>query len=275
MATEGWAAQLVLNFDRTGEKTLLRERRHLGPLRVQRPFYPEGDPVCHVYILHPPGGVVGGDSLNVSVTASGDGHALITTPAAGKFYRSAGPYAELRQTLKVASKAVLEWLPQETIVYSGAKSRITTRIELERGARFLGWEVVCLGLPASGRDYIEGDVRQSFEVWQDGEPLWLERGRFEGQSEALSASWGLGQHTVVGTLICTANDADATEKIRHHADDLFEDDLLSATTVSGLTVCRYLGRDGFRAMRYFTKAWETLRPVLCNRPACAPRVWRT
>lgn len=275
MASDGWAAQLVLNFDRAGEKTIIRERRHSGPLQVQRPFYPEGESVCHVYVLHPPGGVVGGDSLNISVRAEAGSHALITTPAAGKFYRSSGPYAQIRQTISIGTGAVMEWLPQETIVYSGAKVRATTRIELEKGAGFLGWEVVCLGLPASGREFTQGDCRQSFEVWREGEPLLLERGRFEGQSEALKAPWGLGGHTVSGCMVCTVSDSALMARIRSEKPERSEDELMTATIVSGLTVCRYLGRDGFRAMQYFTSVWDMLRPTLCNRPAHPPRIWRT
>lgn len=272
---EGWAAELGLKFGRAGEKTIVQDRRHSGPLQVQKPFYPEGESVCHVYVLHPPGGVVGGDSLNVSVKAATGSHALITTPAAGKFYRSADPYARVRQTLSIEMGATVEWLPQETIVYSGAKVRTATRVELEEGARFLGWEVVCLGLPASGQGFARGDFRQSLEVWREGEPLLLERGTFEGQSEALTAPWGLGGHTVSGCLVCTVNDPALLERVRSQVRESPEDELATATVVSGLMVCRYLGRDGFRAMQYFASVWDVLRPALCNRSACPPRIWRT
>src|SRR5205085_6360717 len=88
----GWQAELRLRFNcdapgplRPG-RTRLVERQHRGPLVVQRPFYPEGDP-CHVYLVHPPGGVVGGDALRIDATVDPGAHALITTPAATKFYR--------------------------------------------------------------------------------------------------------------------------------------------------------------------------------------------
>lgn len=272
---EGWAARLDLTFGRAGGKTAVRDARHSGPLQVQRPFYPEGESVCHVYVLHPPGGVVGGDSLDISVRAETGSHALITTPAAGKFYRSANPYARVRQTLSIETGATVEWLPQEAIVYSGARVKAATRIELEEGARFLGWEVVCLGLPASGWDFVCGDFRQSFEVWRGGEPLLLERGACEGLSEALTASWGLGGRTVFGCLVSTASDPALIERVRSRGRPNPEDELATATVMNGLTVCRYLGRDGFRAMQYFASVWDVLRPALCGRPACPPRIWRT
>ena len=141
----GWLASIRLGFSAPGEKTLLKERRHQGPLKVQRPFYPEG-PACHVYLLHPPGGVVGGDRLNIDVDVQSGAHALITTPGASKFYRSAGPLALQQQTLQVHG-GILEWLPQENILFPGANIKLESRIQLDASARFIGWEVHCLGRP--------------------------------------------------------------------------------------------------------------------------------
>ena len=126
----GWQARLSLGFRRQNARTILERRAHQGPLRVQRPFYPEGGSVCHVAILHPPGGVVGGDELRIDAALDAESRALLTTPAAGKFYRSAGPVARQTQRLTVAAGATLEWLPQENIVYSGARVHALTRVEL-------------------------------------------------------------------------------------------------------------------------------------------------
>ena len=115
---------------------------------MQRPFFPEGREVCHVYLLHPPGGIVGGDRLQVEARVGAGAHALLTTPAATKVYRSAGPAAAQEAELVVARDGVLEWLPQETIVYDGADVALATRARLERGARFLGLDLLCFGLPA-------------------------------------------------------------------------------------------------------------------------------
>ncbi len=116
---EGWRAELRLGFARSGERTVLAERRHVGPLQVQRPFYPEGGRFCHVYVLHPPGGVVGGDELRLDVDVAGHAHALVTTPAAGKFYRSRGPRALQLQILRVAPHASLEWFHWRTSSTTG------------------------------------------------------------------------------------------------------------------------------------------------------------
>ena len=272
---QGWQAQLSLLFDLSGEKTILRNQQHKGPLLVQRPFYPEGDNTCHTYILHPPGGVVGGDILNMDIEANSGAHALITTPAAGKFYRSSGPFARQDQVIKISSNAIIEWLPQETIIYNGAKSQISTRVELDEGAHFLGWEITCLGLPASDQKFTQGVLKQHFEVWQQGKPLLVERSCYEGQSQALTSRWGLASFRVVGTLVCTNDNPGVVEKIRFALKDQVNGELFSVTIISGLVVCRYLGPEAYRARFFFAKTWEILRPTVFSRPACHPRIWQT
>ena len=148
------------------------------PLAVQRPFYPDGPGAqggaCHVYLLHPPGGVVGGDALDIVVNAGAGSRALVTTPAAGKLYRSAGSCARLSQRLVVDEDAQLEWLPQPTIAFAGVNARMSTRVDLAPGGRFIGWEIVCLGRTDSGERYA-GQLHLALELWRDSAPLWLER----------------------------------------------------------------------------------------------------
>ena len=128
-----------------------RGASHRGPLVVQRPFLPEGPGVCHVYVLHPPGGLVGGDELTIDVEVDAGAHALVTTPAASKVYRTTGAVARQVQRLRVAGGATLEWLPQEAILYDGARAALETRVELATGARFIGIDAVCFGLPGGPR----------------------------------------------------------------------------------------------------------------------------
>ena len=154
-----------------------------------------------MYLLHPPGGVVGGDVLDVAVHAGPDSRVLITTPAANKLYRSAGPCAQLTQTLRVDAGAQLEWLPQPTIAFAGVHARVATRVDLAPGGRFIGWEILCLGRPDSGERYA-GQLGMALELWQDGAPLWLERARYDGTA-LLDAPFGLRGHCVSGTLLAT------------------------------------------------------------------------
>jgi urease accessory protein len=154
---EPWRARLDLVFRRMGERTVLVSDRHEGPLRVQRPFF-EPDGASQVVIIHPPGGIAGGDELRLHAVLEAGAQALLTSPGAAKLYRSAGPQSRVEQSFVVASGASLEWLPQETIVFSGANASVTTRVALEPGARFIGWDIVSLG-SVSGSSSIEGSRR--------------------------------------------------------------------------------------------------------------------
>jgi urease accessory protein len=170
---EGWRAELGLRFEARAEHTYLAERRHRGPLLIQRPFHPEGGP-CHVYVVHPPGGIVAGDRLSLDVSCGEGAHALLTTPAATKFYRSEGREAIQDQQL-AATAGAIEWLPQETIFYPGARVRSGTHVRLTRGSRFIGWEIPCLGLPARNQPFDAGALSLDLELWVDGAPRFIDR----------------------------------------------------------------------------------------------------
>lgn len=249
---------------------------HQGPLVVQRPFFPEGRQVCHVYILHPPGGLVPGDTLAIDIDVRERARVLVTSPAATKIYRSDGRTARQIQTLRVGPGALLEWLPQETIVFEGAQAQVRTAVELTGDAAFLGWEILCLGRPACGEAFRSGACRQHWELWRDGRPLVLERANFK--DDVQRAAWGLRGAAVTGTLLVSSPMLDGV------AGGLLDDlralpsdsrDLCSATLVGGAVVLRYLGGSAERARKLFEKAWCLLRPPLGNRPACFPRVWST
>lgn len=267
-----WRAHLNLVFSGREDRTFIARRAHYGPLVIQKPFYPEGD-VCHVYLLHPPGGVVGGDQLSLDVGVNRSGHALVTTPAAGKFYRSDGRRAAMHQTLKVEANSTLEWLPQETILFSASRLDMKTLVHLESGASFIGWEIICLGRPASAECFDDGDVRQAFEIWRDGKPLILERARLVGGDEVLGAAWGLQNYTVTATLLAVNVTADMLNNVREQAPQL--DGLFSATLINDVLVCRVLSHQAEAARHAFIHVWKLLRPQLLNRKACEPRIWST
>lgn len=271
----GWQAELALMFGAAGGKTVLATQRHVGPLLVQRPFYPEGDEICHVYIIHPPGGIVGGDELRLTADVRPQAHALLTTPAATKFYRSAGPVATQTQQITVRRGGAMEWLPQETLVYNEAHARLMTRIELETGANFIGWDVVCFGLPASDQPFQSGEFRPAFEIYRDGEPLFIERGRYAGGSPIMTAGWGLAGRLVVGTMVCVTSERGLLDAVRRLEFETNDGEICAATFMDDLLVCRYVGHEAFRAFRYFQQAWALLRPAVLRRNACPPRIWKT
>ncbi|HEY0708506.1 MAG TPA: urease accessory protein UreD, partial [Polyangia bacterium] len=198
----GWKASLRLGFAARSGATVVARRIHRGPLVMQRAFYPEGRDVAHVYVLHPPGGFVGGDTVMLSVELGAGAHALVTTPAAGKAYRSDGVRtARVSQHLEVGDDATLEWFPQETIVFDGARTDLSTRVDLAAGARFCGWEILCCGRTAGGERLTQGLCRQRFELWRAGIPLVIDKTRLEGGGALLTEPYGLNGQPVLGTMI--------------------------------------------------------------------------
>jgi urease accessory protein len=283
----GWQAALRLRFGAVpGGTTRLVERHHQGPLVVQRPFYPEGDP-CHVYLVHPPGGVVGGDELRIDVQVEPGAHALITTPAATKFYRCDGRVSSQTQELRAAG-ATLEWLPQENIFYRAAETRTATRVHVDAGSRFIGWEINCLGLPARGEPFDAGKLRLDLELWKsvsreqvtridcDNEmrdvPIFLDRLRIAGASDARGARWGLAGQEAVGTLLATPATREDVEPIR----ELVADKPFAAVSlVDSVLVLRALAPQAEPVRNLFISAWQLLRPRIVGRTAVLPRIWNT
>ncbi|NTV10617.1 MAG: urease accessory protein, partial [Zoogloea sp.] len=206
--TAGWHAGLSLAFERRGGRSVLARRAHQGPLVVQRALYPEGDGVCHCIVVHPPAGIAGGDELAIDVAVGEGAHALLTTPGAGKWYRSAGAHGSLAQRIAVAPGGLCEWLPQESIVFDAALGRLETTVELSGDAAFIGSEMLCLGRTGSGERFTRGELAMHTRIRRDGRPLWLERGVLAGGSPLLDSPAGLGGQPVVGTLLAAWPGAD-------------------------------------------------------------------
>jgi urease accessory protein len=244
-----WKASLSLAFERDGEKTILAERRADGPLVVQKPLYPEGPDVCQAIVVHPPAGIAGGDELVLDARTGKDAHAQLTTPGAGKFYRSAGPWA--RQALRFEVDGSLEWLPRETIVYDGALAGLECEVRLGEGARYIGWEIVCLGRTGSGERFERGRLKLQNRVYAQDRLVWFERGTLEGGGGALHSPAGLAGRSVFGTMVA------------------------SAPGLGGLRIARYLGDSTEEAFERFSTLWRELRPAVIGREAVTPRIWST
>jgi urease accessory protein len=269
--TDGWRAGLRLGFQVRAQRTVLVERQRHGPLAVQRPFYPEGD-VCHVYLLHPPGGVVGGDSLRIGVQLGQGAKTLVTTPGATKFYRSAGARAQQNQTIVVEDGARLEWFPQENIFFPGARVELATHVELMGDARLALWEIQCLGRPVISERFDSGDIDSRLTVSRDGMPLISERLRVDAKSRArLSLMAGLA----VGGTLLIGNAGDA--EVAACRELLYEDgdDYCGATLIEDILVIRYLGNSTERARRLFTGIWQKLRADTLGHSPGVPRIWAT
>lgn len=273
-AQPGWQAALSLGFERRGARTVLAARRHVGPLVVQRALYPEGDDVCHAIVVHPPAGIVGGDALRIDVDLGADAHALLTTPGAGKWYRSAGARGSLVQRIAVGDGAVCEWLPQESIVYDGAAGDLATEVDIAGDGVFIGSEMTCFGRSGAGERYTRGDFAMRTRIRRDGRTLWLERGRVDGGGALLDSPVGLAGWPVTATLLVAAKTVDMAllEACREVLPEAGEG---AATLLPGLLVARYRGPACEPGRNWFNRLWTLLRPPLAGRAATLPRIWHT
>ncbi len=275
----GWEAKLTLEYERRGERSVLAKREHFGPLRVQRDLYPEGAATCHTIVVHPPGGIAGGDSLAVSAKLHAGSAALLTTPGAGKWYRSTGAAARQALEFEVAAGAVLEWLPQETIVFDGAVADMNTTVRLQGSGIYIGWEIMCFGRAASGERYTRGNLTTRTEITRDGRRLWLEQGRIAGGDALFDSQVGMAGRSVCGTLIAAGFDLNnvAGQAVIDVCREVSagEGALAGITRLPGMTIARWLGDSSEDARRYFAALWMRLRPALKNADATLPRIWST
>ncbi|WJN58620.1 urease accessory protein UreD [Pseudomonas sp. SO81] len=269
--TPAWHAELELAYARQQEWTRPTLRRHLGPLRVQKHLHAEGPQVCQHIIVHPPAGIAGGDSLNISASIGEQAWAQLTSPGAAKWYRANCP-ARQQVELRVAPGATLEWLPQETIVYSGAQAELSTRIELAGDARLCYWDMVALGRPAAGERFANGHFQSALDIRRDGQPLWHERQRVVGGDGLLDSPIGLDGQPVFATLLITGEvDAELLERCR----ELPCSGRGDLTQLPGLVVARCLAGEALHARAWLIELWRLLRPALLGREAVPPRIWST
>jgi urease accessory protein len=260
-----WKARLSLGFAATAGRSALARREQDGPLVVQKPLYPEGPEICHAIIVHPPGGIAGGDELTLHFDCASGAHALLTTPGAGKWYRSAGARAAQSLDFRVAGK--LEWLPRETIVFDGALAELSAHIHLGSDARFIGWEIVCLGRRGAGERYERGRLTLSTRIERDGALLFAERGEIAAGGPLMRSPAGLAGCSVFGTFIATGDGLAADARSAAPA--------LALTQLPGLLIGRYLGDSSEEALRSFIALWQHVRPLVAGRAAVAPRIWAT
>jgi len=269
-----WQAQLALDFERRGDRSVLAARRHDGPLVVQKTHYPEGGLVCHSIVVHPPGGIAGGDDLQFTARLGVKAHVLLTTPGAGKWYRSAGLLARQSVRFEVGAGACLEWLPQESIIFNGSHADLRTVVHLAKDGRFIGWDITCLGRRGSGESFAQGSYRARTLIERGNRPVWMENAHLDGGGAALQSAAVLAGHSVMGNFLVASEKLDSSvlalcRKLQP------EIGVGAVTLLPGILKARYLGEASQAAKRYFVKLWHIVRPLALGRAAVDPRIWQT
>lgn len=272
-----WNATLSLDYTLQAGKTVAHFR-HDGPLRILQSLYPEGDAVCHNVLVHPPGGLVGGDTLDIAVTAATGSHGLITTPGATRFYRSAGETALQRTRIRLEAGARTEWLPMEALCYSGCLAENHLRLDLAPGAELMGWDITALGLPSANQPFAQGSFCQHIEL----PGVWLERARIRADDLLLMNSpLGLAGQRCIATLFFTAGSKLERQR-RQLALDLARQ-VLEAHPLSAaagatspdaqVVVVRVLAPLVEPAMVLLKQVWKVWRQHFWDKDAPSPRIW--
>ncbi|WP_341918073.1 urease accessory protein UreD [Polaromonas sp. YR568] len=272
-----WNATLSLDYSLQAGKTIAHFR-HDGPLRILQSLYPEGDAVCHNVLVHPPGGLVGGDTLDIAVTAATGSHGLITTPGATRFYRSAGDTALQRTRIRLEAGARAEWLPMEALCYSGCLAENHLRLDLAPGAELMGWDITALGLPSANQPFEQGSFCQHIEL----PGVWLERARIRADDLLLMNSpLGLTGQRCIATLFFAAGsklERQRRQLALDQARQVLEAHPLSATAGATspdaqVVVVRVLAPLVEPAMVLLKQVWKVWRQHFWEKDAPSPRIW--
>ena len=272
-----WHAELKLDYTLESQRTVARHAHH-GPMRILKSLYPEGDSICHNVLVHPPGGLVGGDTIDIQVSVAQGAHGLVSTPGATRFYKSGGHPAMQQVIAHVADQARLEWVPLEAIAYNDCEATNRAVFHLAPSAELITWDVTALGLPSSDQAFTLGHFQQHLEI----PGVWLERGNIQGNDERwLNSPLGLAGHKCFGSLVFACGSpiaSDRAERALEAARGIIEANPLKLQ--AGITcahpqviVMRVMSPLIEPTMDLLKQVWATWRHTLWNLPSVPPRIW--
>ncbi len=251
-------------FELRDGRTRLADLYQRDPCRVLFPESEPGEPPQAV-LLTTSGGVTDGDSLKMAIEIGPGASAVATTQAAEKIYRAAkgGGHCAIDVGVRVKESAVLDWLPQETIVFEGARLKRRTVAEVEPGGALLACEMVVLGRAASGELFTRGLLLDSWSVRRTGRLVWTDTLRVEGETPSGA---GFGAANALATVIGVWDEPRARFQLARALLETATEVRAGATLVNGVMVARILGEA--TAVRA-----ATTRFLTDFRGCRLPRVW--
>jgi urease accessory protein len=271
----GWKASLTLYFEKRLNRTVLAKRAHKGPLVIQKILYPEGDLTPHGVIIHPPGGVAGGDQLSIDLSLKNGAQALLTTPGATKWYKSAGRQAQQHINIHLEDDSQLEWLPQENIVFEDGNVELNTSVNLSDKAIFSTWDIVCLGRKASGEAWQTGRFKQRVAIKRNGRLIWNELALMTPDSLVMKSVAGLRGNVIFGGFVVAAGAVPEEIVDACRLISVSSSARIGVSALPDVFTARYIGQCTQEARTYFEALRQCLRPWYASKEAVAPRIWAT
>jgi len=272
---DGWKGFLSFTFVNNGKRTVVKDKKHYGPLVLQRPYYQELDRPS-VLVIHPPGGIAGGDNLELNVCLKEASKGLVSTPAATKFYRSNNRMAKQLQTIEMHAQSELEWLPQETLFFDESISENTLKFNLTSSdAKLIAWDIVGLGRPARGEGFGKGELLQSLELKIDNRLVFVDRLRVDAQTALLSSKAGLDGFLLSATALFYDVDVKKMQVLKESLQSESWGLQVGITQMQSLIVLRVLGHELDAIKDTLYRAWKIARPVVLGVPVIKPRIWNT
>jgi urease accessory protein len=273
-----WRAELALRFAHREGRTILVERRQKGPLTVQKALYPEGPDICHAVIIHPPGGIAGGDKLSMGIEVERNGRAVITTPAATKWYKAAGRSSRQEISICLRESSALDWLPQENLFFNAARAQSVFKLEVAPTASAIGWDMALFGRQAAGEKWNAGSIHSSMQVLRlDGTPLWIEQACLDEMDPLLESLQGMAGYKALGTLWAIGQGCTSTLSTELNSHLPFEPTLRAGATAlpNGVLLLRCLAAEIEPLRQLMIDCWMRLRPLILGFAPHRLRLWAT
>jgi len=275
---EGRAATLAdgraeIGFIADGGVTRLAHLYHHEPMRVLFPTPATGD-CLQAALVTTSGGLVGGDRLSIEVRTGRSARVQVSPQAAEKVYRSSGLDCRIDVALIAEAESWLEFLPQETILFNGARLARATRIEAAPEARVLAGEMAVFGRIGRGERFARGLFRDAWEVRRAGALMWTDALLLDGDiATPLEHPAGFDGATAAATVIYVG--PDAPEQLDAARRALIDGETVrcGATLVNEVLVVRFLGRDARILRERFGHFWCEMRRTLAGLPTVLPRFW--
>lgn len=276
-----WFARLELGFEYAHGRTILSHRKHFGPVRVQKMLWPEKTGVCHAIIVHPPAGIAGGDHLTFSMTATQTAHAVVTTPGAGKWYKTNAKTAHQHIQIDVLDDAIFEWLPQETMLFNGAMAETSTSITLSEQASFIGWDMLVIGRQARQESFLDGKYTSQFKLQRGQQLLVADTLYFVGQDRFLTSYLGMNKHAVMGSFWAVPPRSCRSKVDLEKNVELIRELIVrmkapvTLTLLNDVLCARFLGDNVRECHDAFAAIRARLRHYWFHLEEAYPRIWKT